>query len=75
VAQAVFKRKVWGIPWISEKGNPNFCPFQDRARVIDTLEWDIPDQSWMTRPLPFAGFVEWLGIDRLEGRLQEVRYG
>lgn len=52
-----------GIPWRTKKGTVSFEPMPVLRRVRELLDAPLPDNSWMSEPLPRTKFTAWLAAD------------
>jgi hypothetical protein len=48
------------IAWITQKGTRSSIPLQRLRTVEDCLSDPMPDQSWMSSPIPQAKFAGWM---------------
>ncbi|HNQ23088.1 MAG TPA: hypothetical protein PKK06_08340 [Phycisphaerae bacterium] len=48
------------IAWVTQRGKRSTVPVPRLRTVEDCLRDPLPDQSWMTSPLPQEKFTGWL---------------
>jgi len=48
------------ISWITMRGTPSSAPISQLRTVEDCMRDPMPDQSWMSEPLPEEKFTGWL---------------
>lgn len=58
IVQAI--RDTGRIDWVNRTGELKSKPMRPLKRVEDVIASPDPDQSWMDRPLPKAGFHRWV---------------
>lgn len=53
--------------WIAKSGKTNFWFLAGKRwlTVKECLHLSIPDQSWMTKPIPIESFISWMTHDQL----------
>jgi hypothetical protein len=58
IARAIQRRRQ--IAWVTQKGTLSSIPLPRLRTVEDCLSDPMPDQSWMTSPIPQAKFAGWM---------------
>ena len=48
------------IAWVTQRGKRDTVPLPRLRTVEDCLRDPLPDQSWMTSPIPQEKFTRWL---------------
>ena len=48
------------IAWVTQQGKRSTVPLPGLRTVAECLRDPMPDQSWMTRPIPQEKFTRWL---------------
>ena len=64
IAAIVRKRQ---IAWITQKGTRSSIPVPTLRTVADCMRDPMPDQSWMSRPIPKSKFIGWLSSSARRG--------
>ena len=58
IVSSVVRRRE--ITWVTQRGKRSTVPVPRLRTVEDCMRDPMPDQSWMTRPIPQERFTRWL---------------
>jgi len=58
ITAAILRRRK--IAWVTQKGKPSSVPVPQLRTVEDCMSDPMPDQSWMSHPIPQKKFSGWL---------------